>query len=425
MNVIIKPPREDWEKILQRPVIDNTTLFESVATIIKSVKLGGDDAILKYAMEFDGSNSGPLKASKEEVSKASAMVPDTVRQAIQQAAANIKFFHEKQLTPGSKIETMPGIQCWQKTVPIEKVGLYIPGGTAPLFSTLLMLAIPAKLAGCKDIIVCTPPSKNGTIDLNIAYTATLLGIDIIFKTGGAQAIAAMAFGTDSIPQVYKIFGPGNQYVTAAKQLVQLEGIAIDMPAGPSEVCILADDSANPSFVAADILSQAEHGPDSQAVLITTSLSLVNEVLEQIDIQVKSLDRSPIIKECLKHSTCILVNDIADAILMVNEYAPEHLIVCSRYEERILNEITNAGSVFIGNYSPESAGDYATGTNHTLPTNGFAKAYSGVSVESFVKKISYQKLSQKGLNNISQTVITMAEAEGLTAHANAIKIRSNV
>ena len=376
----------------------------------------------RFSTIFDKVSVDELLISKEETNAAIESVNAELKAAIAIAKKNIETFHQQQITLVQKIETMPGVVCWRKTVAIEKVGLYIPGGTAPLFSTILMLSIPAKIAGCKEIIICTPPGKDGKINAAILYTANLVGITKIFKTGGAQAIAAMAYGTETIPQVYKIFGPGNQYVTCAKQLVQKDGIAIDMPAGPSEVCVMADDTANASFVAADLLSQAEHGVDSQVLLVSTSEAMINEVLKETEQQLELLPRKEFAAKALENSRAILLSTVAEMIELVNQYAAEHLIISCKDDEQIAEQIINAGSVFLGNYSPESVGDYASGTNHTLPTNGYAKAYSGVSVDSFVKKITYQKLTQEGLKNIGKAVEIMAEAEGLEAHANAVRKR---
>ncbi|MFN5136485.1 MAG: histidinol dehydrogenase, partial [Chitinophagaceae bacterium] len=387
------------------------------------VKANGDDALKRFATIFDKVTVNELQVSKEEIDKASAAVSDELKQAIAVAKQNIETFHAKQMFAVEKIETMPGVVCWRKTVAIEKVGLYIPGGTAPLFSTILMLGVPAQIAGCKEIILCTPPAKDGSINAAILYTAQLCGITKIYKAGGAQAIAAMAFGTETIPQVYKIFGPGNQYVTAAKQLVQKDGVAIDMPAGPSEVCVMADDTANASFVAADLLSQAEHGADSQVLLVSTSEAMINAVLLETEKQLNELPRRELAAKALDNSKAILLNSIGEMIELVNAYAAEHLIISCKDDEVIAEKILNAGSMFLGNYSPESVGDYASGTNHTLPTNGYARAYSGVSVDSFVKKITLQKLSKEGLLNIGKAVELMAEAEGLEAHARAVTIRS--
>ena len=422
MITIIKyPEKADWKNILQRPQTDNDTLLDSVATILKDVKQNADNAVKKYCKQFDEADLEDIAVGTDEW-ETSHEIPDELKTAIQQAAVNIRKFHEKQISAVEVIETMPGIKCWRKAVAIDKVGLYIPGGSAPLFSTVLMLGIPAQIAGCKQIVLCTPVSNDKKVHPAILYAAQLCGINKIYKVGGVQAIAAMAYGTETIKQVSKIFGPGNRYVTAAKQLVQQQGTAIDMPAGPSEVCILADETANAAFVAADLISQAEHGIDSQVLLISTNELMINEVQAALKKQMELLPRKQIATQALQNSTCILVKDIAEAIAMINEYAPEHLILCCDNAAVVADEITNAGSVFIGNYSPESVGDYASGTNHVLPTNGFAKAYSGVSVDSFTKKITYQQLDYKGLQNISATVIAMAEAEGLQGHANAVKIR---
>jgi histidinol dehydrogenase len=422
MQIIQNPDRKEWKRILQRPYFDNSAVLNSVQAILDEVKKNGDAALRQYAQKFDDVALNDLLVSEEEMIKAKECLSDELKNAIQQAKANIETFHAAQVQNEAVIETMPGVQCWRKSVAIEKVGLYIPGGTAPLFSTVLMLAIPAQIAGCREIILCTPCNKNGEVHPAVLYAAEECGITKIFKIGGAQAIGAMAFGTESIPQVYKIFGPGNQYVTAAKQLVQMQGVAIDMPAGPSEVCVLADETANPSFVAADLLSQAEHGTDSQVLLVSASEKLVQETLQEVEKQLTELPRKDLAQEALENSKAILVSHMMEAIDLVNEYAAEHLIICSNFADSVAEQVTNAGSVFIGNYSPESAGDYASGTNHTLPTNAFARAYSGVSVDSFLKKITYQKLSREGLQNIGKTVIAMAEAEGLQAHANAVRVR---
>lgn len=423
MQIVKYPKKTDWAKLLKRPVIDSSSLEASVKNILLEVKANGDDALKRFATIFDKVTVNELQVSKEEIDKASAAVSDELKQAIAVAKQNIETFHAKQMFAVEKIETMPGVVCWRKTVAIEKVGLYIPGGTAPLFSTILMLGVPAQIAGCKEIILSTPPAKDGSINAAILYTAQLCGITKIYKAGGAQAIAAMAFGTESIPQVYKIFGPGNQYVTAAKQLVQKDGVAIDMPAGPSEVCVMADDTANASFVAADLLSQAEHGADSQVLLVSTSEAMINAVLLETEKQLNELPRKELAAKALDNSKAILLNSIDEMIELVNAYAAEHLIISCKDDEVIAEKIINAGSIFLGNYSPESVGDYASGTNHTLPTNGYARAYSGVSVDSFVKKITLQKLSKEGLLNIGKAVEVMAEAEGLEAHARAVRIRS--
>lgn len=424
MQVFENPAPQVWKELLQRPVFDNTGLQATVQNILKEVKLNGDAAIRSFTLSLDKVLLEDIAVQEAEIASASFKIKPELKNAIQVAANNITLFHEKQLQPVEKIETMPGVVCWRKSVPIDKVGLYIPGGSAPLFSTLLMLAIPAKIAGCKEIVLCTPPRKDGTVNEVILYTASLLGIKKVFSIGGVQAIGAMAYGTNTIPQVYKIFGPGNQYVTAAKQLIQQEGVAIDMPAGPSEVCVLADETANAAFIAADLLSQAEHGPDSQVMLVTTHASLVTLVLEEIEKQLKMLPRKTLTKKSLDNSKCIVLQKMEEAIAFVNAYAAEHLILHCRQPELIAEQITNAGSVFLGVFSPESVGDYASGTNHTLPTNGFAKAYSGVSVDSFVKKITYQQLTQDGLALIGPSVALMAAAEGLDAHRNAVQIRLN-
>ncbi|MDE1191539.1 MAG: histidinol dehydrogenase [Arachidicoccus sp.] len=422
MKKYIYPEKKEWTEMLMRPAFDNSLLKEKVFSILKDIKQNGDAAVKKYTEQFDGAAVENFKVTQAEIDNAEKNISDELKQAIKIAAKNIRNFHEKQLTQIEKIETQSGVFCWRKSVGIEKVGLYIPGGSAPLFSTILMLSIPAQIAGCKEIILCSPPDKNGNLHPAILYAANLSGVHNIYKIGGVQAIGAMAYGTQTIPKTYKIFGPGNQYVTCAKQLIQQEGIAIDMPAGPSEVCVLADDSANAAFVASDLLSQAEHGADSQAVLITVSETLLNNIEEEVKKQLNNLPRKSIAEKALDNSKLILVKNIDQAIELANEYASEHLIVACENAESVAEQIVNAGSVFIGNYSPESAGDYASGTNHTLPTNGFARAYSGVCVDSFVKKITFQRLTQQGLQGISQAVIAMAEAEGLDAHAKAISLR---
>jgi histidinol dehydrogenase len=426
MQVFNNPAENDWPQLLARPAIDNTSLEKSVIKILKAVREKGDKAIKKFTKDFDGVSLRRLEITSKEIDAASSLLDEELKNAINTAAANIRAFHEKQLSATEIIETMPGIACWRKSVAIERVGLYIPGGSAPLFSTILMLGIPAKIAGCKEIVLCTPPSKTGNdaipVHPAILYAAQLVGIHKIFKVGGVQAIAAMAYGTESIPQVYKIFGPGNQYVTAAKQLIQKDGVAIDMPAGPSEVAIYADDSANPAFVAADLLSQAEHGPDSQVLLVSRSEQMLISVQEQLSIQLEQLPRKDIAARALENSKLVYIDNEEIAIDLLNQYAAEHLILSCANADTLAEKIVNAGSVFIGNYSPESVGDYASGTNHTLPTNGYAKAYSGVSVDSFVKKITFQKLSESGLKNIAGTVVAMAKAEGLEAHAKAVEVR---
>lgn len=422
MKIIKYPGRETWQEILQRPAIDNSLLQEKVRAVMSEVKRNGDDAVKKFTHQFDGVSLSDLSVPPDEINEAAASIPQGLKSAIEQAAANIRLFHEKQSAAVELIETMPGISCWRKSIGIEKVGLYIPGGTAPLFSTILMLGIPAKIAGCKEIVLCSPPGKDGKLHPAILFAAQLTGITAVYRIGGVQAIAAMAYGTATVPQVYKIFGPGNQFVTCAKQLVQQEGTAIDMPAGPSEVCVLADDTADASFIAADLLSQAEHGADSQVLLVATSETLVSKVQQQLEEQLAVLPRKEFAAKALENSAAIILENMDEAIELVNAYAAEHLILSCANDESVAEKITNAGSVFLGHYSPESAGDYASGTNHTLPTNGFAKAYSGVSVDSFVKKITYQKLSKQGLQQIASTVTLMAEAEGLEAHANAVRIR---
>jgi histidinol dehydrogenase len=422
MKLIKYPPKESWKEILQRPVLDSISLRDKVKGVLNEVRLLGDTAVRKFTEQFDGVVLNDLVVSEKEIQEAVDSLKEELKEAIQLAAKNIEIFHRKQVVDSEIIETMPGVKCWRKSIGIEKVGLYIPGGTAPLFSTILMLGIPAKIAGCKEIVLCSPPGKDGKLHPAILFAAQLVGVTKIFKVGGVQAIAAMAYGTETVPKVYKVFGPGNQYVTCAKQLIQQQGIAIDMPAGPSEVCVLADETANADFVAADLLSQAEHGVDSQVLLVTDHASLIGEVESAIEAQLKDLPRREIAIKALQNSKAILVKNLDQAIELVNEYAAEHLIISCKEDEAIAERIVNAGSIFLGNYSPESVGDYASGTNHTLPTNGFAKAYSGVSMDSFVKKVTYQKLTQQGLQNIGKTVELMAAAEGLDAHKNAVRIR---
>ncbi len=422
MKKYFEPPRENWESIAQRTVIDTTTLVAKVKNVLDDVKIKGDEAVIQYTKQFDAVDIKDFVVTKEALNAADLSVSPELKQAIESAYNNIHAFHQSQKDKVEIIDTMPGIACWRKSVGIEKVGLYIPGGSAPLFSTVLMLAIPAQIAGCKEVVLCTPPAKDGSVHPAILYCAKLCGVHKVFKIGGVQAIAAMAYGTESVPGVYKIFGPGNQFVTCAKQLVQIEGISIDMPAGPSEVCVLADDSANAAFIASDLLSQAEHGADSQSVLVSMSKKIIEQVEQEINTQLNDLSRKTIAEKALQNSRIIYFENKNTAVDFVNEYAAEHLIISCETADELGEMITNAGSVFLGNYSPESAGDYASGTNHTLPTNGFAKAYSGVSVDSFVKKITFQKLSKKGLSALADTVITMAHAEGLDAHANAVKYR---
>ncbi len=424
MNIINNPPRFSWSSLLQRPVSDTVSLQKTVREALNEVKENGDQAIVELTQQFDKIFLKDFEFDEIELINAEADIPSELKKAIIQAAENIEKFHAAQLTNPIIIETIPGVQCWRKNVGIEKVGLYIPGGTAPLFSTVLMLGIPAKLAGCKQIVLCSPPNIEGKLHPAIIFAAKLVGVTHIYKIGGIQAIAAMAYGTRTVPKVHKIFGPGNRYVTFAKQLVQEEGVAIDMPAGPSEVCVFADDSANPAFVAADLLSQAEHGIDSQVLLVSNNEELVNNVNTELEKQLELLPRKDIATQALLNSKAIIMEDQREAIQLINEYAPEHLIIACKDPMAIGDKIINAGSIFLGNYSPESVGDYASGTNHTLPTNGYAKAYSGVSVDSFVKKITFQRLSKQGLLNIANTVALMAEAEGLDAHKNAVAIRVN-
>ena len=422
MKVIKYPSKEKWAEILRRPALNTESLFDTVRGIIDRVRTEGDKAVIEYEATFDKAELTSLAVTNEELEEGVALVSEELKAAISLAKQNIERFHAAQKFVGKKVETMPGVTCWQKAVGIEKVGLYIPGGTAPLFSTVLMLAVPAKIAGCKDIILCTPPDSKGKIHPAILFAARLAGVDRIFKAGGVQAIAAMAYGTESIPKVYKIFGPGNQYVTAAKQLVSLRDVAIDMPAGPSEVEVLADDSANPVFVAADLLSQAEHGVDSQAILITTSERLQAAVVEEVERQLAELPRRDIAEKSRANSTLILVNDMDEAVELTNEYAPEHLIVETSDYMEVAERVVNAGSVFLGSFSPESAGDYASGTNHTLPTNGYAKAYSGVSLDSFIRKITFQEICSDGMKAIGPAIETMAANEQLDAHKNAVTVR---
>jgi histidinol dehydrogenase len=416
------PTKKEWSKLTTRPVIQQEKLNEAVQSIMQDVKLNGDKAIFKYTSMFDGVELDKLIVSAKEVNDAVKLIPIELKNAIEIAKQNIEVFHNSQKLIEQVIETSPGVNCWRKSVAIEKVGLYIPGGSAPLFSTILMLGIPAQIAGCKEIVLCTPTNKEGNVNPAILYTAKLVGINTIYKVGGAQAIAAMTFGTESILKVDKIFGPGNQYVTKAKEMAQQYGVAIDMPAGPSEVLVIADATSNPAFVAADLLSQAEHGADSQVILVSNNETMINASLLEIEKQLADLPRNELAKKALKNSKTILFSSIEECVSFSNEYAPEHLIFATENAESYLEEIINAGSVFIGNYSCESAGDYASGTNHTLPTNGYAKNYSGVSLDSFVKKITFQKLSKAGIKGIGNAIELMAEAEGLFAHKNAVTLR---
>lgn len=422
MNIILHPIRSDYASILARPVEDLAGIESKVKPILDAVRSQGDEATLEFSHKFDGHTLENLKVSEAEIEYAISQVSQELKSAIQTAANNIRLFHLSQKEEINKIETMPGVTCWRKSIPIQKVGLYIPGGTAPLFSTVLMLGIPAQIAGCQEVVLCTPANKNGEINPAILYTAQLLGIKSIFKIGGAQAIAAMAFGTETVSKVYKIFGPGNQYVMAAKQLVTKYGLAIDMPAGPSEVMVIADATANPVFVAADLLSQAEHGTDSQVVLVTTEKEIIAKVEYELAQQIYYLPRTGIASSALENSKIILVKTEDEVLEIINEYAPEHLILSIANPESLAEKVQNAGSVFLGHYTPESAGDYASGTNHTLPTNGYARAFSGVSLDSFVKKVTFQKISQKGIQNLGPIVELMAENEELHAHKNAVTVR---
>jgi histidinol dehydrogenase len=416
---VVAPPVGGW---LRRPVLDTRSLEETVSTILAEVRRDGNAAVRKFSLAFDRSAPEVLELTAAEIAEGAAGLDEALKAAIRIAAEHITTFHQLQLRHESSVETMPGVRCWRRSVGIEKVGLYIPGGTAPLFSTLLMLAIPAKIAGCREIVLCSPPDRAGKLHPAILYAASVVGVTRVFKVGGVQAIAAMAYGTESIPAVYKIFGPGNQYVTCAKQLVQRDGVAIDMPAGPSEVAVYADETAYPGFVAADLLSQAEHGADSQVVLVSTDPTMVETVLAMIELQLNVLPRADIAHKALQNSRAFLVRDAVQAMELLNDYAPEHLILACADAEQVADRVVNAGSVFLGHYSPESVGDYASGTNHVLPTNGYARAYSGVSLDSFVKKITFQQLTREGLNGIGDTVRRMAEAEGLEAHARAVTIR---
>lgn len=424
MKVIKYPPRNEWNQILSRPTFDTSSLNETVSSILSDIRKNGDKAVLKYEEAFDKVKLDALAVSMEEINASGGNLSQDLKEAIQSAAKNIEVFHAAQKLEVKKIETAPGVVCWQKAVGIDKVGLYIPGGTAPLFSTVLMLAIPAKIAGCREIVLCTPPDKNGNVNPAILYAAKVAGVSQIFKIGGVQAIGAMAYGTETVPKVYKIFGPGNQYVMAAKQLVSLKDVAIDMPAGPSEVQVIADDTANAAFIASDLLSQAEHGVDSQVILVSTSENVITEVLKEISSQVELLPRKDIAIRALDNSKAILLHDTDEVIELTNEYAPEHLIIETADYIELADRIVNAGSVFLGNYTPESAGDYASGTNHTLPTNGYAKAYSGVNLDSFVKKITFQEISKEGIVNLGTTIEVMAENELLFAHKNAVTLRKN-
>ena len=422
MILISNPDKSQWQEILKRPVMNTENLFDTVRSVIDRVKEEGDRAVLDYEEKFDKVVLASLAVSEEEQQEAENLVSEDLKAAIRLAKQNIETFHAAQRFEGKKVQTQPGVTCWQKAVAIEKVGLYIPGGTAPLFSTVLMLAVPARIAGCKEIVLCTPPGRDGKVHPAVLFAAKVAGVNRIFKAGGIQAIAAMAYGTESVPKVYKIFGPGNQYVTAAKQLVSLRDVAIDMPAGPSEVEVLADETANPVFVAADLLSQAEHGVDSQAILITTSVELQQAVKVEVERQLALLPRKEIAEKSLANSKLIVVDSMEEAIELTNAYAPEHLIIETEDYLSVAERIVNAGSVFLGSLTPESAGDYASGTNHTLPTNGYAKAYSGVSLDSFIRKITFQEIKSEGLNIIGPAIELMAANEQLDAHKNAVSVR---
>ncbi|MFB6341548.1 histidinol dehydrogenase [Saccharicrinis sp. FJH62] len=422
MEVLRFPDRKEWDKITTRPDNDNSGVFDSVQSILNEVKAGGDKAVLKFGKKFDRADIEHLQVTDEEIETASKLVSEDLKDAIRLAAKNIETFHKTQVFEGKPVETAPGVTCWQKSVAIEKIGLYIPGGTAPLFSTVLMLAIPAKIAGCNEIVLCTPPSKDGSIHPAILWTAHFVGVTSIFKAGGVQAIGAMAYGTESIPKVFKIFGPGNQFVTAAKQLVSLKEVAIDMPAGPSEVEVIADKNSNPAFIVSDLLSQAEHGETSQVILVTDTEDLIAPVLYELESQLSKLPRKDMARKAIANSRMIVVKNTEEIIDITNLYAPEHLIIQSKNYSEIADKVINAGSVFLGQYTPESAGDYASGTNHTLPTNGYARAYSGVNLDSFTKKITFQEITVQGLTNIGPAIEKMAEAEQLMAHKNAVTLR---
>lgn len=422
MQVIKNPERSKWSEILSRPTQTVSDIEGTVNEIFLDVSKNGDEAIERYTSKFDGVSLESNVVNAEEIETSLKLVPENLKNAIKQAKSNIEVFHKAQKTSKVDVETTNGVQCWQEKRPIQKVGLYIPGGTAPLFSTVLMLAVPAQIAGCKEIVLCSPPNKQGKLAPEILFAAQLCGVTKIIKVGGIQAIAGLTFGTESIPKVYKIFGPGNQFVTVAKQLATKYGVAIDMPAGPSELLVVADETANASYIASDLLSQAEHGTDSQVILVTTSNELINAVSKEVEIQLDVLPRKAIAEKAIANSKLIYVENDDLALELIDEYGPEHFIICSKNEDLYVDGISNAGSVFIGDYTPESAGDYASGTNHTLPTNGFSKAYSGVNLDSFMKSMTFQKISKEGLLNIGETIELMAEAEGLQAHKNAVSIR---
>ena len=424
MNIVKYPAREEWASIVERPHLDVAELNQTVANVLADVKTRGDEAVKGYELKFDHIDLDELAVSEAEMEEAGNLVSKPLREAIELAHENILKFHESQRFRTKKVETQPGVVCWQKSVPIEKVGLYIPGGTAPLFSTVLMLATPAKIAGCSEIVLCTPPDRQGRVNPAILVAARVAGVSRIFKIGGVQAVGAMAYGTESVPKVYKIFGPGNQYVMAAKQQVSLHDVAIDMPAGPSEVCVIADEMASPEFVAADLLSQAEHGADSQVILITTSHKLIDSVLQEVERQLRQLSRKEIAQRSLENSRIILVNDMKEAMDLSNAYAPEHLVIQTEDYEELAGRVVNAGSVFLGRYACESAGDYASGTNHTLPTHGYATTYNGVNLDSYCRKVTFQHLTPEGVRAIGRAVELMAEAEQLDAHKNAMTVRIN-
>lgn len=422
MKKYINPTKADWKEITKRPAVSNSQIEPLVKEVFEIVEKQGDSAISRYTKLFDHIAIEAVEVKGDELVNAAQKITPELKKAIGQAASNIEIFHSSQKNDGKVVETNPGVLCWQESRAIEKIGIYIPGGTAPLFSTVLMLGIPAKIAGCPEIVLCTPPNKQGEVDPAILYAANLIGIRSVFKVGGIQAIAAMTYGTETIPAVYKIFGPGNQYVTAAKQFAQKTGMAIDMPAGPSELLVMADETASAAFIASDLLSQAEHGPDSQVVCVAANEQMVDAVLTEIEVQLKNLPRKAIAEKALENSSFVVISNREDRVDFVNSYAPEHLIITEGQPESLLAEIKNAGSVFLGNYTPESAGDYASGTNHTLPTNGYAKAYTGVNLDAFVKKITVQQISKEGLLGLGETIMQMASAEQLEAHKNAVLIR---
>ncbi|MDD2797110.1 MAG: histidinol dehydrogenase [Bacteroidales bacterium] len=422
MKIIKYPSESEWQSLLTRPAMDTTSLFGTVQRVLDDIRIRGDEAVREYELKFDKVELDALQVSESEMAEAQSLISDELKSAILVALRNIETFHESQRFEGKKVTTMSGVTCWQKAVAIEKVGLYIPGGTAPLFSTVLMLSVPARIAGCSEIVLCTPPNREGKIHPAILFAAKSAGVSKVFKIGGIQAIGAMAYGTQSVPKTYKIFGPGNQYVTAAKQLVSLKEVAIDMPAGPSEVQVIADKSANPAFVASDFLSQAEHGADSQSILVTCDETIVDAIVAEIEAQLALLPRRELAEKSINHSKIIVVKDWDEVIRITNQYAPEHLIIETENYRELSEQIINAGSVFMGHYTPESAGDYASGTNHTLPTNGYAKAYSGVNLDSFIKKITFQEITKEGLQQLGPVIETMAAAELLEAHKNAVTIR---